>query len=80
VNEIVREGSSRDNHIVLIDLSSAEPQSVIVFMNEFKNAIRRDDVLADKELAPLRPAIVSALLRVNAAIPFIGSAYATLKK
>ena len=59
VNEIVREGSSRDNHIVLIDLSSAEPQSVIVFMNEFKNAIRRDDVLADKELAPLRPAIVS---------------------
>jgi hypothetical protein len=80
VNEIVREGSSRDNNIVLIDLSGAEPQSVIVFLNEFKNAVRRDDVLADKQLVPLRPAIVSALLRINAAIPFVGDAYATLKK
>ena len=84
LNEIIRKDSQglprvdQEGHVVIIDLSSAEPASIVIFVKEFKTAIRRDDVLADRELAPLRPAIVSALLRVNAAIPFIAGAYASI--
>ncbi len=69
-----------NTNIVLIDLVDAEPRSVVVFVSIFKDAIRRDDVVADKQLAPLRAIIVSGLVRVNEAIPFIGGAYAGVKE
>jgi hypothetical protein len=83
VNEIVRDPQApadvaANSHVVLIDLSGAEPKSVALFVKEFKVAIRKSDVIADRELAPLRPAIVSSLLRMNAAVPFIASAYASV--
>lgn len=58
----------RNTYVVLIDLSDAEPQSVVVFIRMSKDAIRDKDVLADEQLAPLRAALVSSLVRANAAI------------
>lgn len=68
-----------NTNVVLIDLTDAEPQSVVVFVSIFKDTIRRTDVVADARLEPLRAHIVSELVRVNAAIPFIGTAYAGVK-
>jgi hypothetical protein len=85
IDEVIRFSQQTDppaganTNIVLIDLTDAEPQSVVVFVSIFKDTIRRDDVVADARLAPLRALVVSELVRVNAAIPFIGAAYAGVK-
>jgi hypothetical protein len=65
-------------HILIVDLSNAETRSVVIFVNEFKKAVRRNDVLHDKDLSPLRGVLVSMLLKVNEAIPFIEGAYASV--
>lgn len=68
-----------NTHIVLIDLSDAEPQSIVAFVGIFKDEIRKDDVKSDRELDHFRASVASALLKMNAAVPFIGSAYADAK-
>lgn len=74
VNELLED--SRGSDILLIDLSDVDTKSVVVFLNEYKSRIRRQDIVGSKEFAPLRPAMVSLLLKANAAVPFISSVYA----
>jgi hypothetical protein len=69
---------NENSHIVLVDLSSAMPPAVAVFVKEFKKAIRSDAVTSDRELRPLRAIIASALIKVDLAVPFIGGAYASV--
>ncbi|SEB25774.1 hypothetical protein [Variovorax sp. YR216] len=84
VNEIVEISASGNatpgnTHMVLIDLTDAEPQSVVVFISIFKDTIRKKNVLSDAKLEPLRATVVSLLVQANQAIPFIGSASAAVR-
>jgi hypothetical protein len=70
----------RASPALLIDMTGAAPDSIAVFVNAFKESVREEDVIADQALAPLRARFVSALLRVNQAIPFIAEAQAGVSK
>ena len=85
VNEIVtrirtgRLQADRNPPVMLIDLSGAHPRSIPMYVNAFKDSVRREDVVESKVLTPLHPAFVSILLKINEAIPFVGEAYASMK-
>jgi hypothetical protein len=72
--------TSRASPALLIDMTGAAPDSIAVFVNAFKESVREEDVITDQALAPLRARFVSALLRVNQAIPFIAEAQAGVSK
>ena len=76
VNELM---TSARSDALLIDLSDVDTKSVVVFLNEYKKHIRQTPVSGAQELSSWRGKIVSALLGVNAAVPFISNAYASAK-
>ncbi|MES2718001.1 MAG: hypothetical protein V4795_19695 [Pseudomonadota bacterium] len=61
--------------ILVMDLSGVEPRAMPAYVAAFNQALRSTDLARDQALELLRPAIVSALLKLDAAIPFIGAAY-----
>lgn len=61
--------------ILVMDLSGVEPRSMPAYVGAFNQALRTTDLDHDQALELLRPAIVSGLLKLDAAIPFIGAAY-----
>lgn len=70
----------RDPDLLFLDLTDVAAASIPVFLNVFRDSLQDEGVQGKRELRSLRARLVSALLKLDDAIPFIATASATLAR
>jgi hypothetical protein len=82
VGEVHREDRGRHprpdspNDVLLIDMTGAPREVIPVYVNSFKDAVRKEGISTDVALTPLRARFVAAVVRLDHALPLIEEAYA----
>jgi hypothetical protein len=70
----------QDPDLLFLDLTGTSDAAVPVYLNVFRDSIQQEGVDGRREIQSLRARLVSALLKLDALVPFIATASANLAR